>query len=216
MEGSGNRVGHKQGAGPSKGNKQGRGESRFRKKSRIHRKETQWGNDRGREGRTRRGGFRQKQRRQVCPADKSITPRKPTYTRAHPNLPGKQLRALRHAWTWAQGGRWPNAAHPYSRTCVSVNPRARGSLYILGVTARVCARKSVSVRARECVCMHARRTRALRPAPGDGGARGGRHSPERGASGQSLRLWIGFNNSSFRGRSRSSCFWRHPGANSDA
>lgn len=35
--------------------------------------------------------------------------------------------------------------------------------------------------------------------------------PQQGASGQSLRLWSGFNASPFRGSSASSCSWRQPG-----
>lgn len=93
-----------------------------------------------------------------------------------------------------------------------MNLCARGSLCILSV--KPCAR----ARKRECGvagvwgCTLGGPERFF----GDkvAGLAGGAAFPSKGRVDKSLRLWSAFNASPFQGSTRSSCFWRHPGANS--
>lgn len=96
-----------------------------------------------------------------------------------------------------------------------MNLRARGSLCILSVKPCVCARVEM------CECGVASVCACMLGGPGRffggeaAGLAGGAAFPSKGRGDKSLRLWSGFNASSFQGSTRSSCFWRHPGANSD-
>lgn len=124
---------------------------------------------------------------------------------------------LRFAWNWAQGGRQVAKSRTHACVCMSCEPACtqqpvHPQCDSASVRAEICEPGGALM----CVRVHAWRSQALcGVGVGSSGVRGRRHFPERGASGQSLRLWTGFNDSSFQGSSRSSCFWRHPGANSD-
>lgn len=76
--------------------------------------------------------------------------------------------------------------------------------------AEICDRGVTEERVPVCACM---RKDPWFEGGGDGLA-GDPAFPQQGASGQSLRLWSGFNASPFQGSSGSSCSWRHPGADS--
>ena len=164
----------------------------------------------GREGRTWRGGFRKKQVQQVCPVTESITPRKPTYPRAHPDQPWEAA-PVTTRFLDPDAGR--QAAKRRAPTCMWTRTHTVACAS-LGDSASVCVEICKRGDPWVYVSTHSEVAYAS-PGTGDHGVRWEHHCPEQGASGQSLRLLTGFRDSSFQGSSRSSCFWRHPGANSD-